>query len=163
MGLTFLAVSKKKAQFTVAAYCRVSSRHQRNDSQRAEIARWLTANNINPKSVQWFEDVETGTTLHRPAFESLQQTVFAGNVRTVILWKLDRLSRRQRGRHQHPGRLGRTRRPRCVGDATNRSRRPGRPNGCGVDVRPCGNRARVSTRTATGGNPHRQSTGSLPR
>jgi DNA invertase Pin-like site-specific DNA recombinase len=96
MGLPFLAVSKKKTHSTVAAYCRVSSRQQTNDSQRAEIARWLTGNNIAPKFIRWFEDVETGTTLRRPAFEQLQEAVFAGTVRTVVLWKLDRLSRRQR-------------------------------------------------------------------
>lgn len=81
---------------TIACYCRVSSRHQRTDSQKGEITRWLSANGINPASVQWFEDHETAKTLKRPAFESLNQAVFQGRVRTVVVWKLDRLSRSQK-------------------------------------------------------------------
>jgi len=51
---------------------------------------------MRPSRVQWFEDTETGKTLRRPAFARLQQAIFAGTVKTVIVWKLDRLSRRQR-------------------------------------------------------------------
>jgi len=80
----------------IACYCRVSSRRQKNDSQRAEIARWLEASGIDPSNTLWFEDHETGKTLRRPAFEKLQKAVFDGRVRTVVVWKLDRLSRRQR-------------------------------------------------------------------
>ena len=42
----------------------------------------------------WFEDKETGKTLKRPAFDKLQKAVFDGEVKTVIVWKLDRISRR---------------------------------------------------------------------
>jgi len=80
----------------IACYCRVSSRRQKNDSQKAEITRWLEASGIDVASVQWFEDHESGKTLRRPAFDKLQQAVFSGRVKTVIVWKLDRLSRRQR-------------------------------------------------------------------
>ena len=80
----------------IACYCRVSSRRQKNDSQRAEITRWLEASGIDPSNALWFEDHETGKTLCRPAFEKLQKAVFDGRARTVIVWKLDRLSRRQR-------------------------------------------------------------------
>lgn len=80
----------------VACYCRVSTKHQRNDSQRAEIERWLLANSINSKSVRWFEDKESGTTLRRAAFEQLQKEVFNGTVKTIVVWKLDRISRRLR-------------------------------------------------------------------
>lgn len=79
-----------------ACYCRVSSAHQKTDSQRSEIGRWLRGNGIDPSSVEWFEDKETGRTLKRPAFDRLQKAVFAGTVRTVVVWKLDRISRRQR-------------------------------------------------------------------
>jgi len=44
--------------------------------------------------VLWFEDVETGKTLRRVAFEELQRAIGRGDVRTVIVWKLDRVSRR---------------------------------------------------------------------
>ena len=80
----------------IACYCRVSSRRQKNDSQIAEITRWLEASGLDPCNVLWFEDHETGKTLRRPAFEKLQGAVFDGRVRTVVVWKLDRLSRRQR-------------------------------------------------------------------
>lgn len=86
----------KKAIMTIAAYIRVSSRNQKHDSQRAEIEKWLAANSIDPAQVEWFADKETGTTLRRPEFERLQADIFAGKVKTVVLWKLDRLSRRLR-------------------------------------------------------------------
>jgi DNA invertase Pin-like site-specific DNA recombinase len=79
----------------IACYCRVSSRRQKTDSQKAELARWLTSHDIKPSTVQWFEDIETGTTMRRPAFERMQRALFDGRVNTVVVWKLDRLSRRQ--------------------------------------------------------------------
>jgi DNA invertase Pin-like site-specific DNA recombinase len=80
----------------VACYCRVSSRRQRQDSQKAEIQRWLRHQRIPARRVTWFEDTETGRTLRRPAFERLQRVIFTGKVEMVVVWKLDRLSRRQR-------------------------------------------------------------------
>jgi DNA invertase Pin-like site-specific DNA recombinase len=81
---------------TVAAYVRVSSRHQKTASQEAEINKWLEGNGIDPAKVTWFIDKETGKTLDRPAFQRLQKAVFGGTVKTVVVWKLDRLSRRLR-------------------------------------------------------------------
>ncbi len=80
---------------TVAAYCRVSTRQQRNDSQRAEIKRWLKGNGIKAADVAWFEDKASSKTLKRPAFEELQRAIFDGTVKTVVVWKLDRISRGQ--------------------------------------------------------------------
>ncbi len=80
----------------IACYCRVSTRHQKNDSQRAEIKRWLKNNGLDMSSVRWFEDKETGATARRFAFEQLQKAIFDGKVKTVVVWKLDRISRRQR-------------------------------------------------------------------
>ncbi len=77
----------------IACYVRVSTKRQRTDSQRAEIKRWLDGNGIDLSTVVWFEDKETGKTLCRPAFEKLQKAVFNGQVKTVVVWKLDRLSR----------------------------------------------------------------------
>lgn len=78
----------------VAAYVRVSSRHQKTDSQEAEIKKWLDGNGIPGDQVQWYRDTETGKTLDRPAFQRLQKDIFSGKVKTIIVWKLDRLSRR---------------------------------------------------------------------
>ena len=79
---------------TVACYVRVSTRRQNDDGQRAEIQKWLDANGIDPKKVTWYADKESGTTMKRPEFDRLQADIFHGRVKTVVLWKLDRLSRR---------------------------------------------------------------------
>ena len=81
---------------TIAAYCRVSSRHQKADSQVAEIKKWLDAHGYDASQVVWYMDKQTGKTLQRPEFERLQRDIFGGKVGTVIVWKLDRLSRRLR-------------------------------------------------------------------
>ena len=80
----------------IACYCRVSSRHQNLESQKAQITQWLQSNDISPSDARWFEDVESGTTLQRPAFEDMQRGILAGKINTVVSWKLDRISRRQR-------------------------------------------------------------------
>lgn len=79
---------------TIAAYVRVSSKRQKDDGQRAEIQKWLDANGIDPKQVQWYADKESGRKMERPEFDRLQKDIFNGKVKCVILWKLDRLSRR---------------------------------------------------------------------
>lgn len=81
---------------TVAAYIRVSTRRQNDDGQRAEVKKWLDNNGIDPAKVEWYCDKESGTTLKRPEFDRLQADIFHGKVKTVVLWKLDRLSRRLR-------------------------------------------------------------------
>jgi len=81
---------------SVGAYIRVSSRTQKSDSQRAEIQRWLDAHGYKPEAVQWFEDVETGATLDRRGFTALNEAIFAGTVKTVVVWKLDRMARSMR-------------------------------------------------------------------
>jgi len=43
---------------TVAAYIRVSTRRQNDDGQRAEVQKWLDANGIDPKKVEWYADKE---------------------------------------------------------------------------------------------------------
>jgi len=76
---------------TTAVYVRVSTAGQNEAGQRREIQRWLTGNGI--LDVIWFVDKESGNTLARPAFEKLQRDIFDGKVKTVVVWKLDRLSR----------------------------------------------------------------------
>jgi DNA invertase Pin-like site-specific DNA recombinase len=80
----------------IACYCRVSSARQKTDSQKAEIGRWLAGSGIDPSSVEWYEDKESGQDPKRPAFDRLGKAIFAGTVKTVVVWKLDRISRRQR-------------------------------------------------------------------
>ncbi len=80
----------------IACYVRVSTVGQNEAGQRAEIARWLVNNRIDPASVVWYVDKKTGDNLKRPAFERLQAAVFAGEIKTVVVYKLDRLSRKLR-------------------------------------------------------------------
>jgi DNA invertase Pin-like site-specific DNA recombinase len=75
----------------VACYVRVSTAAQDDAGQRAEITRWLEGNGI--VNVRWFTDKKSGKTLKRPAFTELQKAVFNGEVSTVVVYKLDRLSR----------------------------------------------------------------------
>jgi DNA invertase Pin-like site-specific DNA recombinase len=80
----------------IAAYVRTSTRRQKDDSQRSEINKWFAANGIAPEKVEWYADQETGKTLDRPEFARLQKNVFEGKIKTIVIWKLDRLSRRLR-------------------------------------------------------------------
>jgi len=77
-----------------AIYVRVSSVGQNEAGQRREIQRWLKGNGV--ENVRWFVDKQTGDNLDRPAFEALQEAIFNGEVKTVVVWKLDRLSRKLR-------------------------------------------------------------------
>jgi DNA invertase Pin-like site-specific DNA recombinase len=80
----------------IGVYIRVSSHSQKSDSQRAEIRRWLTAHGHDLETVQWFEDTETGATLTRSGLIRLQEAIFAGTVKMVVVWKLDRIARSMR-------------------------------------------------------------------
>ncbi len=75
----------------IGCYVRVSTVGQNEKGQRAEIQRWLTGNGV--QGVKWYVDRESGDTLDRPAFDRLQADVFNGTIQTVVVWKLDRLSR----------------------------------------------------------------------
>ena len=79
---------------SVGIYVRVSTVGQNEAGQRAEIERWLRGNGI--QGAKWYVDKESGDTLQRPAFERLQRDVFNGQITTIIVWKLDRLSRSMR-------------------------------------------------------------------
>lgn len=74
-----------------AIYVRVSTTGQNEAGQRREIERWLKGKRIT--KVRWFVDKETGDHLERKAFRKLQEAIFHGEVRTVVVWKLDRISR----------------------------------------------------------------------
>jgi len=77
--------------FLIAVYIRVSTEDQNPEGQRQEVQRWLAQNSSG--DVRWFEDKESGKTIKRPGFEQLQAAIFAGEIKTVIVWKLDRLAR----------------------------------------------------------------------
>ena len=86
-------MSKKTAIKKIGMYLRVSTYDQENGlkSQRRALKDYCTNNGFsNPK---WYEDRLSGKDTNRPAFKKLQKDIFDGKVKTVIVWKLDRLSR----------------------------------------------------------------------
>lgn len=74
----------------VACYVRVSSVGQNEESQVNELKTYCENHGLEPV---WFIDKATGTNLDRPAFEEMQERLFKGEMKTVIVYKLDRLSR----------------------------------------------------------------------
>lgn len=81
---------------TVAAYCRVSTTGQNLASQRAEIQKWLEGNVGQGVEIRWYEDKATGNNTDRPGFKKLQRDVFNGEIGTVVVVRLDRVSRKLR-------------------------------------------------------------------
>ena len=79
-----------------AIYIRVSSHSQNTDSQRAEITLWLDSHGYSPDQLTWYEDHESGKTTSRKQMNKLQRDIFSGKVKTVVVWKLDRLARSMR-------------------------------------------------------------------
>lgn len=76
---------------TTAIYLRVSSVSQSQASQRRAINQWLKGHGIVDPLV--FTDKSTGANLDRPGFAALQQAIFDGTVKMVVVFKLDRISR----------------------------------------------------------------------
>ncbi|APZ94617.1 recombinase family protein [Fuerstiella marisgermanici] len=76
----------------IAVYIRVSSTSQNEASQKREVQRWLKGQGLD-KDTFWFVDKASGKDTARPAFQKLQKAIWNGEVSTVVVWKLDRLSR----------------------------------------------------------------------
>ncbi len=79
----------------VGVYVRVSTAGQNVAGQnvagqKREIQRWLDGNGI--VGARWSIDKATGDNTDRPAFRQLQAAIFYGEVKTAVVWKLDRLS-----------------------------------------------------------------------
>ena len=77
----------------IAVYIRVSTPGQNTSGQENDVRRWLKGNGYDSGDVRWFVDRVTGDHIDRPEFERLQTAVFNGEVKMVVVWKLDRLSR----------------------------------------------------------------------
>lgn len=74
----------------IAVYVRCSTAGQNEASQRHEVDRWLKGHGL---TAGYFVDKKSGDNLKRPAFKRLEDAIFAGEVKTVVCYKLDRLSR----------------------------------------------------------------------
>jgi DNA invertase Pin-like site-specific DNA recombinase len=77
-------------------YTRISSTSQDARSQEAELKRWAAAHEAKTPA-KWFKDVFTGTTMTRPGWERPWKAVEAGEVGTIVVWRLDRIGRTARG------------------------------------------------------------------
>lgn len=77
----------------VAAYVRVSTAGQNPESQKKALQNFALVK-FNNRDVVWFEDKATGNHTDRPGFASLQSAIFKGEIDTVMVYKLDRISRK---------------------------------------------------------------------
>lgn len=78
----------------VAVYVRVSTVGQNTEGQIAELSRWLKGHRIDDP--RWFIDHASGDNFSRPKFDELQSAIFNAEIDTIVVWKLDRLSRNLR-------------------------------------------------------------------
>jgi DNA invertase Pin-like site-specific DNA recombinase len=78
----------------VACYVRVSTWDQEKglESQVKALTEYTANHGLD--GVKWYKDIITGISTSRPAFDKLQRDVFNGRVGTIVVWKLDRISRR---------------------------------------------------------------------
>jgi DNA invertase Pin-like site-specific DNA recombinase len=82
-----------RPMLTTAVYLRCSSSTQTTDSQRFELEQYVS-NQVICGPVEWYEDsAVSGKSLDRPALGRLHRDIIDGRVDSVVLWKLDRLSR----------------------------------------------------------------------
>jgi len=85
---------KDRKEKLVAAYVRVSTYDQQKGLQSQEKALKDYCRNHGLKPVKWYRDSVSGAAAKRPAFDLLQKRVFEGKIHTVVVWKLDRVSRK---------------------------------------------------------------------
>lgn len=83
----------KKTKWT-ACYVRVSTydQHKGLASQRRALSEYVRNHGL--QQAKFYTDTISGVTTSRPGFDKLQQRIFEGKVHTVIVWKLDRISRK---------------------------------------------------------------------
>lgn len=79
-----------------AIYARVSTKRQDTASQVPDLDRWQQSQ-AKPESVKRFLDKFTGKTMDRPAWNKLWAAVERGEVKTIVIWRLDRLGRTASG------------------------------------------------------------------
>jgi site-specific DNA recombinase len=85
---------------TVALYCRVSTDEQAEhgfsiDDQKERLAAYCASQGWTDYEF-YIDDGYSGTTTDRPELNRLIRHVRAGRIKTVVVYKLDRLSRRQK-------------------------------------------------------------------
>ena len=81
----------------IAVYMRVSTEKQDLENQKLAIENWLKAHGMSWDDVDYkLEDVESGAEDARPGFQELWRLVRNKQVKSIIVFEVSRLSRRQR-------------------------------------------------------------------
>ena len=80
---------------TIAIYARCSSDTQTTQSQTTDLKRWVKA--YADGEVQWFEDTATGKTMDRVGWNALYEQIQSRKIKTVVVWRIDRLGRTASG------------------------------------------------------------------
>jgi len=84
-----------------AIYMRVSTGQQSFDVQKRALK--IAASGLprsggfGPEPVTWYSDTASGRTMDRPGWLKLWEAVLAGDIHTILVWKLDRLGRTAAG------------------------------------------------------------------
>jgi len=81
----------------IAIYIRVSTGKQDLNNQVIAIRKWLELQGETWDSVEYkFQDVETGAEDKRPQFQELWRLIREGRVKSIVVFEISRLSRKQR-------------------------------------------------------------------
>ncbi len=80
----------------IAIYIRVSSERQDLRSQKPDLEKWALAY-ADGRPVVWYSDKASGRNMDRPGWRKLEAAIQAGDVETVVCWRLDRLGRTASG------------------------------------------------------------------
>jgi DNA invertase Pin-like site-specific DNA recombinase len=76
-----------------AIYMRVSSNRQETRSQEADLMAFKATLEARGEEVRVFRDKRSGTNFNRPEWQRLWAAVQAGQVKRIVVWRLDRLGR----------------------------------------------------------------------
>ena len=79
-----------------AVYMRVSTAQQSTRSQRADLKRWVDAQESDGQ-IKWYHDKATGKNMDRAGWQKLQAAIDAGQISRLVVWRLDRLGRTASG------------------------------------------------------------------
>lgn len=97
---TTLVDNSKEGKIKAAAYIRVSTDEQAESGYSLELQRERITAQITAKGwqlVEIYEDAgQSGGKLDRPALKKMLSEIGNGNINAVVVYKLDRLSRKQR-------------------------------------------------------------------
>lgn len=77
-----------------AYYARVSSKSQTLAGQLPELEAHARQ---QQGEVRWYSDTFTGRTMDRPGMDALMADIRAGKIKTLVVWRLDRLGRTAKG------------------------------------------------------------------